>query len=750
MPNCVRLRAADLKMVNTALTGIEKQIPSNSEPVAKPNAWLAFWQTVVRFQKAKVTPWVALRNTIGLTLPLIAGVALGQVAGGLAMATGALNVSYSDSYDPYVQRARKMLAASVFVGLAVFAGALTGRNHVFAVAVAAVWAFAAGMMVALNQAAADVGTISLVTLLVYSAVPQPPERAVLGGLLAFAGGLLQTLLSVGFWPLRRYLHQRLALGDLYLELARSATTPTQATEPPPASAQSTQAQKTMATLDNDHSIETDRYRLLLSQAERVRLSLLMLRRLRARIDREKPASREGAILDEFLEACARLLKSVGDSLRAGVPVKIVPDDLRDLQRLAEVMREGSAAGLEQSADAMPQTVAFKSDARFQMDALAGQLRTAVDLAASSTPAGLEAFRRREARRPRMLRSGGVLTTLQANLSLNSAACSHAIRLSVCVALGDALADRLDLHRAYWLPMTISIVLRPDFTTTFSRGVLRLMGTFAGLLLATALFHVLPPAMYAEVALIAMLMFVLRWVGSANYGLFVAFVTALVVLLLAMSGVAPKDVMGARALNTVAGGAIALLAYWLWPTWEKTRVSEALAAMLDAYRNYFRAVRDCYAQPEASSDEGLDSARLGGRLARSNLQASIDRLVAEPGTSAETIALLGAMQASSHRLAHAMMALEAGLAGSQPVPPRQAFYQFSNDVEFTLYHLSSALRGSPLVRENLPDVREDHHALVQSGDSLAERYALVNVETDRITNSLNTLSGEVLRWIGQVA
>ena len=48
--------------------------------------------------------------------------------------------------------------------------------------------------------------------------------------------------------------------------------------------------------------------------------------------------------------------------------------------------------------------------------------------------------------------------------------------------------------------------------------------------------------------------------------------------------------------------------------------------------------------------------------------------------------------------------------------------------------------------DLPDLREDHHALVLSGDSVSERYALVNVETDRITNSLNTLSEEALRWI----
>ncbi|MEO8050592.1 MAG: hypothetical protein ABI833_09275, partial [Acidobacteriota bacterium] len=45
------------------------------------------------------------------------------------------------------------------------------------------------------------------------------------------------------------------------------------------------------------------------------------------------------------------------------------------------------------------------------------------------------------------------------------------------------------------------------------------------------------------------------------------------------------------LNTTAGGVIALLAYWLWPTWERHQVAEGLAGMLDAFRVYFQAVRD---------------------------------------------------------------------------------------------------------------------------------------------------------------
>jgi hypothetical protein len=173
----------------------------------------------------------------------------------------------------------------------------------------------------------------------------------------------------------------------------------------------------------------------------------------------------------------------------------------------------------------------------------------------------------------------------------------------------------------------------------------------------------------------------------------------------------------------------------------------MAQMLDAYRNYFRAIRESYLRPESSSAPELDRTRLEGRLARSNLEASIDRVSVEPGVPVRSVSLLSGMLASSHRLAHAMMALEAGLFLSHPAPARQAFQTLANHIEITLYSLAAALRGSPLRPEELPDLREDHHALAESGDPLTERYALVNVETDRITNSLNTLTEEVLLWLG---
>ena len=41
------------------------------------------------------------------------------------------------------------------------------------------------------------------------------------------------------------------------------------------------------------------------------------------------------------------------------------------------------------------------------------------------------------------------------------------------------------------------------------------------------------------------------------------------------------------------------------------------------------------------------------------------------------------------------------------------------------------------------MREDYMRLVKSGEAENERYTLVNVEADRMTNSLNTLREKIM-------
>ena len=257
--------------------------------------------------------------------------------------------------------------------------------------------------------------------------------------------------------------------------------------------------------------------------------MLALSRLHVRIGREPGSGADTAVLVRARELATRMLHSISAALDAGVKGDPHPECLRELRELAERLRAPHAG------DDSPQLAAMRADARRQLDALTGQLAAAVELAAHTSRTGAREFERREAAQPWNLRVAGVLAVLRANLTLDSAAFRHALRLAVCVVIADTVGRSVDWHRPYWAPMTVAIVLKPDFTTTFTRGVLRLAGTFTGLAFATALFHWLSPPAMVQAVSIGVFMFLMRWAGPANYGVLVTALTALVVLLFAITG-----------------------------------------------------------------------------------------------------------------------------------------------------------------------------------------------------------------------
>jgi uncharacterized membrane protein YccC len=624
-----------------------------------------------------------------------------------------------------------MLIASAMVAVAVALGAVSAHDNFTAVVAATLWAFATGMMVSLGNRAGDLGAVTLVTLIVFAARSLTPVEALEAAVLAFAGGILQLLLSIALWPVSPYQPERRIIASVYAALAHIAVSPAGGSSAPPAAGQMSDAREATSVLSQDHSADGERLSFLLNQAERIRLSLLALRRLRQRIGRDPMGAETADAIDGFLELASTILESVGECVTRGHGVP----RLAGLHEAVQPFRTTWPAGDELSA--------MTADAKRQVERLAGQLRAASGLSVASSAAPKSASGADKSHRL------SHLTRLYANLSLQSTAFRHAVRLAVCVGIGDALGRTFSLQRGYWLPMTVAIVLKPDFTATFSRGILRIAGTLAGLLLATGLFYVLHSGPRTDIALVTVFALVLRYAGPANYGIFVTGISGIAVLLIAITGVNPNGPMLARAVNTSLGGILALAAYWLWPTWERTQTGPVLAKMLNAYRDYFHAVMAAHSGGSAAP---LDAARLAARLARSNAEASVERFGAEPGVGEQENELLNAILVSSHTFVRAAMALESDVyrshtdrshtngRSSPPAGENMALKEFCGKTEATLAALAGALEhGTPLISE-LPDLRDAWQAMNDKPG-----YTFLDVETDRLTTSVNTLREQVVKW-----
>ena len=678
------------------------------------------WRALIHIEPQKIVPQIAVRNTLGFILALILGMVFSSPTTGAVAGLGALNVCYSDSLGPYRIRAGRMLLATLLVGAAVVIGAISAANNISAVIVAAAWAFGAGMLVALGPVAGDLGVITLVTLVVFAAKPLAPVAALETGAVAIAGALLQTLCSTFLWPLRRYEPERRIIAGLYTGLAQIAKSPALPANAPPMSGQISDAHEALAPLAGDHSIEAERNVFLLAQAERIRLSILNTGRLRRRLARDEGGAVAATILDRILSHAGDAIQAVADHSPAQSSTELLSNDLIEFQRI-------QPAG-------NPFLDALLRDAQRQAVALRSQIRSAAWAASGAAPQGYSA----ENTLPWRLRFEGHRARLLANLSLNSTAFRHAVRMAACLAVGDIIGRSLALQRTYWIPMTIAIVLKPDFTGTFARGLLRVGGTLAGLVLTTLLFHALHPGFAGEVILLAAFTFFVRWAGPANYGLFVIAMSGLVVLLIAVTGVAPEAVIAARAQNTAIGGLVALAAYALWPSWEKRETPLALAHMLDIYRAYTRAVFDAW---QNETHARLDDVRVEGRIARTNAQGSVDRMRGEPGVTEEQSNALNAILVHSHSFIHAVMAMESRLYRKPRDPAPPWLSKFAASVENALVIFSAILRNeSATSRKSRVDVEVPPPGT--SGDELAE------VEADRTRTSLRSLGEELAKrdWL----
>jgi len=664
---------------------------------------------------------VVLRNTAAVVLPLGIGLATGHTEIGLAIGAGALDTMFSDQPGPYRQRMQQLLLASLAAGLASLCGFLIGGQLLLILAATAAFGFFGGLLVVFGTDTARVGMTSMILLVITASTPTSLVGALSGAALIFSGGLLLTLFSLAAWPWQRYLPERHALATVYAGLAVLARQQTRDdTDVPALTDAMTTLQQTLLGRHRAHGRAMEAFGVLLELAERIRLELTAMSELHA----------NPSIHAMFRDDAARVLAAIADALAQGESPEQAVSALRTLQASEHALLDGSS-----NTDGL----------NAHIHALSGQLAAAVRNADWAGSRGELRASAEETRLPKALRSSSALATLRASLTPRSVAFRHAVRTAVCLSAALWISRQLNLPHGYWLPMTAAIVLRPDFAATFNFGLLRVVGTVLGLVLTTVLLHITPNEPWTHLALMAVLCMAFRYLATAHYGIAVAALTGTVVILLSLGGVSSSAAVMDRVINTALGCGMALLAYVAWPTWERGRARAALAVMLDAYANYLRAL----ARPDEHNLRR--EMRSASRTARTNAQASIDRMRTEPATPPELLALARALFANGNRLARTAMTLEALIDDLSTLPAQTEINGFVDETARALQIVATALREKMAI-EALPDLRTRQRLLVtlmQGAENPAAAELLARI-SDRLVDNVDTVAYVVGRSQLQLA
>ena len=180
-----------------------------------------------------------------------------------------------------------------------------------------------------------------------------------------------------------------------------------------------------------------------------------------------------------------------------------------------------------------------------------------------------------------------------------------------------------------MQLTVLFVLRPDFGSTFTRGLQRYIGTATGVVLATVIAAAFHPGPYALAALVTVLAVGIFAFLLSNYALFTISVTAFIVFLTSFGGIPEYKTALQRLLDSVIGATLTLGVYALWPTWERSTLPDTIADLIEADRGFLSALLACWQDPASQDRDALRRARRRARVARTNTEAAVQRALDEP-------------------------------------------------------------------------------------------------------------------------
>jgi len=157
----------------------------------------------------------------------------------------------------------------------------------------------------------------------------------------------------------------------------------------------------------------------------------------------------------------------------------------------------------------------------------------------------------------------MLQLIRDDLYWRSPMSSYIFRLLLAVGFSTAIYQRFHIRNGYWAPMTAILVLKPQWSSTLSRGIARLSGTLLGAGVALMLALWAPPFVWLTFALCLIAAWGCYATQAVNYALFSFSITLYIVFLFRFGGFSDRSAAHLRLLNTAIGGGIALAIDLVW-------------------------------------------------------------------------------------------------------------------------------------------------------------------------------------------
>lgn len=335
-----------------------------------------------------------------------------------------------------------------------------------------------------------------------------------------------------------------------------------------------------------------------------------------------------------------------------------------------------------------------------------------------------------------LKPRAILELLSEAFNIKSQHFIYALRVAVGLCIGVFIFKFFKIDHGHWISLTMLIVIQPYFGATKKKGIERIIGTVAGIILGGVIM-LLPLPHEVFVGLLVVVSFFVAYFLRNNYKIGVFFVTIMMVIMMQISQQHSWELIGWRLLSTLIGAFLAYIAsYAFWPMWEKSRFPTLISNSVSQNKNYLLQVINFYNKQLSTGDSWYKYRRLA-EASNNDVFASVQRMVEEPEHIQKQVDVCFTMAGVNIRIAReitSMALIISEIEKREPLPELMNYFNRASEI----FDWISAHVLGPLVGKKLPDFAILKESLNSPTFINKPELHFIKVELEKITFELETI------------
>ncbi|WP_375181902.1 FUSC family membrane protein [Chryseobacterium sp.] len=289
--------------------------------------------------------------------------------------------------------------------------------------------------------------------------------------------------------------------------------------------------------------------------------------------------------------------------------------------------------------------------------------------------------------------------LRNNISLSSSHFRHALRITIALLLGYlfSLFQFLGIGHTYWILITIVAILKPAYSITKQRNLLRLYGTVAGAVIAYGILHFIH---INEVLFTILLLSMIMCFSFLKGKYFWAVLFMTIYIFLSFNFLSPGKVniiFKDRIVDTIIAAIItSLVAYIVLPVWEHTQNLDLMKKSAEANLSYFQSVISKFLE-ENHDLEDYKVKRKNAIISLANLSDNFQRMISDPKNQQKKLEVVHQFVATSHLITAYTASLSQYVKDDEKYPEIDA-ESWSRKIEAEMQKVSILLHGDTITEE----------------------------------------------------